>query len=174
MKERNGWGKDPRENRRTGSWPTAAFCPLFPSLIGARYLLLPFACMGKKERKEWTKAIDIVNDRIFLRHHSSINPRIIWFLQLCVLFDSLRGFTRTLATVWQRRKWKKVVEIRKKETLWSWASRISWYFLNIDQFWKIFNVVDTADSEFASIIYYYVTGYFSRMLVMLFIIFNFR
>lgn len=77
MKERNGWGKDPRENRRTGSWPTAAFCPLFPSLIGARYLLLPFTCMGKKERKEWTKAIDIVNDRIFLRHHSSINPHII-------------------------------------------------------------------------------------------------
>lgn len=92
MKERNGWGKDPRENRRTGSWPTAAFCPLFPSLIGARYLLLPFTCMGKKERKEWTKAIDIVNDRIFLRHHSSINPHIIWFFQLYVLFDSLRGF----------------------------------------------------------------------------------
>lgn len=92
MKERNGWGKDPRENRRTGSWPTAAFCPLFPSLIGARYLLLPFTCMGKKERKEWTKAIDIVNDRIFLRHHSSINPHIIWFFQLYVLFDSPRGF----------------------------------------------------------------------------------
>lgn len=86
------WGKDPRENRRTGSWPTAAFCPLFPSLIGARYLLLPFTCMGKKERKEWTKAIDIVNDRIFLRHHSSINPHIIWFFQLYVLFDSPRGF----------------------------------------------------------------------------------
>lgn len=48
--------KDPRENRRTGSWPTAAFCPLFPSLIGAhRYLLLPFGCTEKeKEKREKT------------------------------------------------------------------------------------------------------------------------
>lgn len=91
MKERNGWGKDPRENRRTGSWPTAAFCPLFPSLIGARYLLLPFACMGKKERKEWTKAIDIVNDRIFLRHHSSINPpHNLIFAIMCIIRLSSR------------------------------------------------------------------------------------
>lgn len=49
--------KDPRENRRTGSWPTAAFCPLFPSLIGAhRYLLLPFGCTEKeKEKREKRK-----------------------------------------------------------------------------------------------------------------------
>lgn len=111
MKERNGWGKDPRENRRTGSWPTAAFCPLFPSLIGARYLLLPFTCMGKKERKEWTKAIDIVNDRIFLWHHSSINPHIIWFFQLYVLFDSLREVWRQFDS---EENGRKSLKFRKK------------------------------------------------------------
>lgn len=152
MKERNGWGKDPRENRRTGSWPTAAFCPLFPSLIGARYLLLPFTCMGNKERKEWTKAINIVNDRIFLRHHSSINPHIIWFFQLYVLFDSPRGF---IAKFGDSLTAKKMEESRwnSGKTLWSWTSGISWYFcLNIDQFWEIFNIVNTIDSKFVLII----------------------
>lgn len=84
MKERNGRRRRKIPGKigelgRGQQLPSAHYFRL--SLVHVTYCFRSAARKRKREKgeegKEWTKAIDTVNDRIFRRHRSSINSHMI-------------------------------------------------------------------------------------------------
>ena len=122
MKERNGRGKilgKIGELGRGQQLPSAHYFRL--SLVHVTYCFRS-AARKKKERKEWTKAIDTVNDRIFQRHRLSINSFICDLTSATILSNEFFTFSWICATVRLRgkvdaMKRKKVVQICNETSL---------------------------------------------------------